>query len=537
MNVFDTAIPGNANAVWDPYGELAQRLNDRSDDERDYTAVIDIGSGSARAVVMHVHPGGGIEVLAQQSVNLNLMSHVDANGMLDEAGVASTLDAMEDFVLVARGYGAKAIHAIATAAIRESVNSSTITDTAMKRFGVPLRIIAGEEEAAYCFMGAMHGLHVSDGLLADVGGGSTEIVEFSSRALTATATLPMGSLRIANRFGLTDRPEANDLAGAFEYVNGLLAESRVPKLPRWGALVGSGGTVRLLSKLDRRRAPYPIVKMHGYEIEIDDLSALTERLAQLTRQERAAIPGMNRERSHSVVGGAVIALALARHTGSDRILVSGQGLREGLARNPGVLDPHRQICLPSLKSVQVDSLTDLTSRFAPKYSQRGTRRAAIAGTIANAVWAGRHKRLTGALQCAALLVDVGNAIDFYNRMNRAASIIVRTDLPGFTHQESAYIAAILLVAESGRLLSRFRNSRLLRDKDRHRIDQAAAILNLSDELESRLPPDCGAQSIVARRNDGGIIVKTPVWSANAVPAIRSRWDKVFREELLIVGGE
>ncbi len=189
-------------------------MNDRPDDERDYIAVIDIGSGSARAVVMHVHPGGGIEVLAQQSVNLNLMSHVNANGMLDEAGVASTLDAMEDFVLVARGYGAKAIHAIATAAIRESVNSSTITDTAMQRFGVPLRITAGEEEAAYCFIGAMHGLHVSDGLLADVGGGSTEIVEFSSRALTATATLPMGSLRIANRFDLTDRPAANDLADA-----------------------------------------------------------------------------------------------------------------------------------------------------------------------------------------------------------------------------------------------------------------------------------------------------------------------------------
>ena len=139
MNVFDTAVSANAHAgaVWDPYGELAQRLNDRPDDERDYIAVIDIGSGSARAVVMHVHPGGGIEVLAQQSVNLNLMSHVNANGMLDEAGVASTLDTMEDFVLVARGYGAKAIHAIATAAIRESVNFSTITDTAMQRFGVP----------------------------------------------------------------------------------------------------------------------------------------------------------------------------------------------------------------------------------------------------------------------------------------------------------------------------------------------------------------------------------------------------------------
>ncbi|MCE2499825.1 MAG: hypothetical protein J4G13_03055, partial [Dehalococcoidia bacterium] len=141
-----------------------------------YTGVIDVGSGSARAVVMQVNSGGGIEIVAQQRVNLNLMSHVDANGVLDAVGVRSTLDALEDFALVARGYGIETVHAVGTAALRESGNAEAIIAAAEQRFGLTLRIIDGTDEAAYCFIGAIHGLRVTDGVLADIGGGSTELV-------------------------------------------------------------------------------------------------------------------------------------------------------------------------------------------------------------------------------------------------------------------------------------------------------------------------------------------------------------------------
>ena len=140
--------------------------NNGAGDER-YTAVIDIGSGSARAVVMQVNPGGGVEIVAQQRVNLNLMSHVDEEGVLDAAGVASTLNALEDFALIARGYGIRTIHAVGTAALRESGNAAAIVDAAASRFGVPLRLIDGGDEAAYCFIGAIHGLPVAGGILAD----------------------------------------------------------------------------------------------------------------------------------------------------------------------------------------------------------------------------------------------------------------------------------------------------------------------------------------------------------------------------------
>ena len=502
-----------------------------------YTGVIDIGSGSARAVVMQVHPGGGVEVVAQQRVTLNLMSHVGSDGLLDESGVASTLDALEDFGLVARAYGIETIHAVGTAALRESGNAEKITVAAHERFGIPLRIIDGCDEAAYCFVGAIHGLRARDGLLADIGGGSTEVVQFRDRELVSSVSLPLGSLRITNQFDLGDRrPTEASVRAAYGYVRTVLADAGVEPLPDGATLVGSGGSVRLLSRLDRGREPYPIIKLHGYEIAAAALADQIGQMAGKTRIERAGIPGMNPERSHSVIGGGVVAHALMQHLGTDRLLVSGQGLREGLARHPDPLAARERIQLPDLRSVRSDSLADLVGRFADRFGQRGERRAELAGRIADAVWDGGNPQIANSLRCAARLLDIGNAVDYYNRLNRTASIIVRTDLPGFTHAESAQIAATLLAAEFGNLPRRFRKSRLVPPAELRLIKQAAVILLTADELDGRLPQGMAANAVTIGREEGTWWISTPSWSPVAAPDLPKRWKKAFSDEVRIERG-
>ena len=503
-----------------------------------YTAVIDIGSGSARAVVMQVNPGGGIEIITQQRVSLNLMSHLNAAGALDPAGIAGALDALEDFALVARAYGIKTIHAVGTAALRESSNAATITNAAAQRFGIPLQTIDGDAEAAYCFIGAIHGLPVANGLLADIGGGSMEIVRFADRTLQDAVSLPLGSLRIANRFALTDRPAPDAVRAATAYVRAILAEAAVPRLSGDAALVGSGGSVRLLSRLTRSLEPYPIIKIHGYRITAPALAAQAKTLAQTSGPERRQMDGMNPERSHSIVGGAVAAYALAQHTAADDgILVSGQGLREGLARHPAPLPASVPVSVPPLAAVRKAALDDLARRFAPRFSRRGKRRAALAGAIAAAAWPAGPPPIAAALHCAALLLDIGDAVDYYNRLNRTASIIVRTDLPGFTHRESAQIAAVLLAAENCRLPRRFRKSRLLPGNDAHLVRQAAVILTLADQLDGRLPPELPAGVVQAGRKSGTLTITTPGWSPAAAPDIRTRWPAAFGENIRIARGE
>ena len=501
-----------------------------------YTGVIDIGSGSARAVVMQVHPGGGVEIVAQQRVTLNLMSHVRSDGRLDESGVIATLNALEDFALVARAYGIETIHAVGTAALRESGNAGKITAAAEQRFGIPLRIIDGSDEAAYCFVGAIHGLRARNGLLADIGGGSTEIVQFQNRELVSSVSLPLGSLRIANQFDLGDRPAAEAVKAAYDYARTVLSNAGVEPLPDEATLIGSGGSVRLLSRLDRAREPYPIIKLHGYEIRASALVEQIQQLAAMSRIDRASIPGMNPERSHSIIGGGVVARALMQHLGTDRLLVSGQGLREGLARHPDPPSACERVPLPPLEKVRLESLSDLVERFAPRFGQRGERRAELAGRIADAVWPGGNRQIANSLWCAARLLDIGNAVDYYNRLNRTASIIVRTDLPGFTHAESARIAAILLAVEFDTLPRRFRQSRLLCPGELRLIQQAAVILIAADELDGRLPQGTEANAVTISREEGTWRIVTPSWSAVAAPGLPEKWNKAFAEDVRIERG-
>ena len=549
-----TAPPAPASSVAERNGAAPDY---RSGDMPGYTAVIDIGSGSARAVIMQVNAGGGIEIVAQQRVNLNLMSQVGADGILNAAGVADTLEALDDFALLAGGYGIKTIHAVGTAALRESGNAAAITAAAAERFGIPLRIIDGGAEAAYCFIGAIHGLPAANGLLADIGGGSTEIVRFAHRTMQTAVSLPIGSLRLSNQFALTDRPSADDLQAAYAAVRAILDGAGVPQLRDGGDLVGSGGSVRLLARLARTREEiYPIIRMHGYEIDAGELAALVRTLAGLAQSERAGMVGMNPERAHSIVGGAVIAHALAQHTAAGNLVVSGQGLREGLARRPETLPASGKIELPALDAVRKTATADLAQRFAPRYSRRGQRRAALAARIAAAAWpdlrpsnalcAGNpaaaltdpmRAPMTDALKCAAFLLDIGDAVDFYNRANRTASIIVRTDLPGFTHRESARIAAILLASEQGRLPRRFRQSRLLSQPEAPRIDQAALMLELADRLDSRLPPARPAVAVQIGRKSGMLTITTPGWSPVAAPDLPARWQETFGEAIRIARGD
>ncbi len=532
--VLETTVPPQP---WETPGLLPDsHSSDGYAPEPALTAVIDVGSGSARAVVMQLNTGG-VQMLAQQRLALNLMSHVDRNGTLDSTGVDSTLDAIEDFVQVCRGYGVTTIHAVGTEALRRSRNASEITGAARRRYGVDLRIISGYEEAGYCFIGAAQGLPVTRGLLADLGGGSTELVGFSGRTMDTRNSLPLGSLRLANRFRLTDKPSPEDMHAAYEYVRKYLDETGIPRLEQEDVLVGTGGSMRLLSKLDRRKQIYPLHTIHGYCIGARSLSRMVHRLASRSMEERSRIPGMNPERTHSIVGGAVVAHALLEHTAARHIMVSGHGLREGLARQQEPVLEDGRVSLMPLAAVRRNTLNDVMGRFAPRFTRRGARRSVLADSIARTVWGERHGTLASSLGCAALLLDVGSAVDFYNRHNRAASFLTRTDMPGFTHRESAQMAGILRMAEGRKLPKRYRKTHILTEEDLGHMGQAALMLVLADELERRLPPHAGVESVNMAAGGGGLTIHTPNWSNSSAPGLQGRWRKEFDREVQICRGE
>jgi exopolyphosphatase/guanosine-5'-triphosphate,3'-diphosphate pyrophosphatase len=487
-------------------------------------AVIDLGSNSGRMVVFRFREGGHLDVLEDARAPLRLGRSLRGSDSLGPDAIDRTIEALRDFCAVALGAGASRTLAVATSAIREAADGPVLIERARDEVGVDLRIIDGDREAAFGFLGAVHDLPVTDGVMMDVGGGSMELTRFIARRPVGSWTLPLGSLRLSDRYLSSDPPTDKELRKLGREAQKSLSESGIDKLAAGDELVGVGGTVRNLAKIDRRRVDYPLPLLHGYTLEVPRLREIVDGLAGRRMSRRAATPGLNPDRADTIVGGGVAVLAAMEALGAHQLLVSSRGLREGVALHQ-VTDE-----LPAPSRVRSASMHTLALRFATWDPTSGARRSSIASRLLQELDPGATPELREMLDHAATIVDVGRAIDYYDRFEHAAMLITAADLGGFSHGDLGLLTGILRQAADDARLGPYRG--LVEGPDREPVLRAATVLALADELNRRIPPgrraeiDCGWA-------EEGFLVTAPVPPGWRPRGVALRFRRVFGPRLLV----
>jgi len=294
--------------------------------------VIDIGSNSGRVLVARVQGAAHLDVLGDARSPLRLVRDVARAGRLSPETIERTLRIVRGFLAVATCSGAERTLAVATAAVREASNGEQFIERARAELGIPVNIADGDEEARFGFLGAIHGLPVRHGIVLDVGGGSLQLVHFRGRRLVRSSSLSLGALRLSDRFLKSDPASRGEMRALKEQVYADLEKVGIRPLLADERLVGTGGTVRNLAKVDRRmRGEYPISRLHAYGLERRGLDGVTSLLAGTPANTRAAIPGLNGDRADSIVGGALVVQAVMDCLLASDLTVAGYGLREGIA--------------------------------------------------------------------------------------------------------------------------------------------------------------------------------------------------------------
>ena len=489
-------------------------------------AVIDVGSNSGRAVVFRLAGEGHLEILADARVPLRLARDLRDDGRLSEAAMARTLQALRDFVAVARGAGAEQVVAVATSAVREAANGDELVARAAAETGVALAVVDGEREASLSFLGAVHGLALEDGILIDVGGGSLEVSTFRDRRQRSTWTLPLGALRLSDRFLGNDPPTSEELDALRAHVRSALRKAGIPELAVGAALAGTGGTIRNLAAIDERRHRYFIQNLHGYVLSRGRVGDALAMLADRRAEKRSAIPGLSSDRADSIVGGAVVVDAVMDHVDAGEIVVSGQGLREGIALDALGLAP------APLAAAREISLTALAARFTTWDPKVAARRAEAANALAGALVPGASPEAREMLGHAATALDLGRAIEYYERHRQAAAVVLAADLDGFTHRHRALVAAILRQAGGESVGGSFRP--LLDKRDRAWIPRAGALLAVADEIERRTPPD-EPVVVACEVRRSGIAVRAPSLASWRPRSVGDRFRRAFQRPLIVEG--
>ncbi|MGH2795940.1 MAG: hypothetical protein ACRDKG_16740, partial [Actinomycetota bacterium] len=332
-------------------------------------------------------------------------------------------------------------------------------------------------------------------------------------------TMPLGALRLSDRFITSDPPGRGDRRRLVDHVVETLREMSIPRLGEQERMVGTGGTVRTLAKMDRRERNYPIPRLHGYLLERARVDDLAELVSSRPLAKRAALSGLSSDRADSIVGGALTLQTIMDVLGAQGVTVSGRGLREGIA-----LDALTDGPAPA-SAVRIASVAALTGRLAPLDIDRATGRAAFAKAFMAAADPQIDDEITEMLGHAAMLLDSGTSLDAYNRHEHAASVVVGGDLVGFSHEQLALVAAIIRRADKENAgLKPFRT--LLRTYDPVSVTRAATILAVADAVDRRLPN--GAATAAVRASAKTLTIVGPI--------PRGRWSQLLDERVRVVCG-
>ena len=487
-------------------------------------AVIDIGSNSGRVVVLQLDRAGHLRLLAGSRSPLRLVHDVDEKQSLSEESMGRAMEALRDFDAIARSAGAKRVVAVATAAMRDAANGGLFIERIRRELGIEIAIIGGKEEAHYGFLGAVRGLPVSSGLLFDLGGGSMQVSHFTRRALGRATSLPLGALRLSESFLGSDPPKPSDLRRLRDHVRKHLKRAHVSRLAVGEQLVGTGGTLRNLAKIDRNARHYPIGRLHGYVFPAERLRRLVARLASTRLKKRDTISGLSAERADSIVGGAVAIETLVEIVGASEIVVSGQGVREGVALN--ILG----MAVSSPQEVREASIHSFTLRFQDWQPEPAERRRAVARQLLSGIEPRFDPRVAEALDHGARVLDVGRSVDFFDRHEHVADMLLATELNGFAHEEIALVAAVLRRA-GDRHADPKRLSPLLRPSDHERLERAAVILALADDIEERCPRGVPITLACEVAREVKIsVAELPAWRPRE---LAQRFEKAFGRPLVV----
>lgn len=309
-------------------------------------ACIDIGTVTARLAVADVE-GGRVVRLIKHSEICNLGEGVDATGRLRDDAIGRVFSCVRGYVALAVEAGAPAACCTLTSAARDAENSGEMV-SALESLGLSPLVIPGRIEGSLTFLGVAQDFRGRRILVADNGGGSTELAlgslgEDGALDLSYVRSVDVGCRRVTEKYlQAAPLPTADDLSAAHAFV----AEGFAPAIEEGGlwaagseravagapeALVVCGGTVTSLVAMDAEMEPYDSARVHLASLTREKVEALEGRLAGLTVEQRAELPGLQVKRAPVILGGAVAISELMRQTSFSTLQASESDLLFGLA--------------------------------------------------------------------------------------------------------------------------------------------------------------------------------------------------------------
>ena len=468
---------------------------------------IDIGSNSVRLMVVEVLRGGAYRILDEEREPTRLGRSVSSLGRLDDDSIDRTVQALRTFKQIAAGYQVSALRTIATCAVREARNGPEFCRRVREEVGLEVEVIPGDREARLAFSSVQHAFDLSgkNAIVADIGGGSTEIIFATGGLIESIFSTPLGAVRLTEQFGLGEQAAPADLQRLGEEVASCLKKRTTRPLFAPHFMVGSGGTFTTLAELMMAAKKQVDIPVAGYKVSQAEVRHLLDRLAKMPLRARRSMAGMTPDRADIILAGLTIIDALLTRFRVNTLVIHTRGVRDGLVREM-IDDLLGGAATADTDPTHRDEAIERLAAACSGELEHGRQVARLAGRI--------YEQLTEPLalvpgdrlllEIAARLQDVGYVINYDQHHKHSYHLIRNSRLPGIRAHDLELVANVARYHRGAHPKRKHENLARISAEDQQRVQRMAAILRLAgglDRSRSQLVRD-----VLASVSDDGVVL-------------------------------
>lgn len=287
--------------------------------------ITDIGSNTIRFNIYN-HKNGKSKQLISKKKTAGLISY-KKNGKLSKKGIKVLVSTVKKFKKHLKELEVDKTYYFATACLRNVDNTEEVLDIVKNETGITIHVLTSEEEATLTF-DALKGkdLDRDEGVLIDVGGGSSEITVFENNTPLDDVSLPVGSLLMYEEYVSLMFPNEEEKEAIHQRVVEEIEKSGIEKYDQ-EIMFGIGGTVRVINKmlihLNLKDETSPLIPIHLLDTLLDELKTNTKEDFDKVLQVKA-------ERIHTLIPGLIIIKTIAEYFEVEYLHIIHHSLKEGV---------------------------------------------------------------------------------------------------------------------------------------------------------------------------------------------------------------
>ncbi len=290
-------------------------------------AIIDLGSNSIRMSTYELNEDKKFAETGNYRSMIKLSEGMSHDGMLSPEAQLRAIKALLEYKNILNTNNISRIKAVATAAVRKAENGSDFIKSVRETTGITIDVIDGQKEAYYDFLAVTNAHACKNGIICDIGGGSTELIGIKDGKLLDAASLPVASRNITEKF-FDDGETSDSYSAAKEYIHSFMSELDWLCELKHAPIYGIGGCLRAVAKYDLKDNSK--TKINGHCISADRMNELFCEITTASYKQKATMPGIGEERADIIGGGIAVAMCLSEIISPHEMIVSDVGVRDGI---------------------------------------------------------------------------------------------------------------------------------------------------------------------------------------------------------------